>query len=225
MGLLSKTARGVGDITVQEKQLYNITIALAGIAQAASLVKELAEAGKTDEIAFQSSINSIFQMNPPDTLSVFGGDLQGIKFGLEKLISVLEPPTVLVQTRYMLAIIRLQKKISSSSAIMRLLTQRLDQAKKQVEYFSLLHPTVLANLADIYLAIISTFKFRIIIWGNQRILTAPDNMIKIRALLLAGIRASVLWRQVGGSRFQLIFSRAKISNMARKILATENTSN
>ncbi len=41
---------------------------------------------------------------------------------------------------------------------------------------------------------------------------------KIRALLLAGIRSSVLWRQMGGSRLQFIFSRQKIKKTAEKLL-------
>lgn len=204
---------------MQEKQLYNITIALAGIVQAACLVKELAQTGKINDIAYETSIQSIFQTDPPDVLAVYGGNLKGIKYGLEELISLLTQSTVPVQARYLLGLMRLQKKVSGSAKMMNTLSRRLDQAKKQVEYFSLLHPTVISNLADIYMSTISTFKFRIIIWGNQRILIAPENMEKVRALLLAGIRSSVLWRQMGGSRLQLIFSRGKICNMAKKILA------
>jgi high frequency lysogenization protein len=204
---------------VQDKKLYKITLALAGIAQAASLVKELAQTGKADDIAWEASIYSLFQTDPPDMMAVYGDKLENIKWGLEKLIAQLETPTVLPQTRYMLGMMRLQKKISRSQKMLDLLSRRMDQAKKQVDYFSLLHPTVISNLADIYLKTISTFKFRIIIWGNQRVLTASENMEKIRALLLAGVRSSVLWRQVGGSRLQLIFSRAKISSMSKKILA------
>jgi high frequency lysogenization protein len=207
---------------MQDTQLYKTTIALAGVVQAACLVKELAQTGKIDETAYEASIYSIFQTNPKDVLAVYGGNLQGIKFGLENLIRLLSLSSVSTEARYMLGLMRLQKKISRSANMLNVLSQRLEQAKKQVDYFSLLHPTVIANLADIYLNTISTFKFRIIIWGGQRILTAPENMEKIRALLLAGIRASVLWRQVGGSRLQLIFSRAKISNMAKQILATSD---
>lgn len=124
-----------------------------------------------------------------------------------------------MQARYMLSLIHLQKKISRSPHILQTLSRRILQTKKQVEYFSLTHPTVIANLADTYLSTISPFKFRVIIWGSQRLLSVNENMEKIRALLLAGIRSSVLWRQMGGSRFQLVFSRAKIKAMAEKILA------
>ena len=39
---------------------------------------------------------------------------------------------------------------------------------------------------------------------------------KVRALLLAGIRAVVLWRQLGGSRTQIIFARKKMVELAKR---------
>jgi len=41
---------------------------------------------------------------------------------------------------------------------------------------------------------------------------------KIRTLLLAGIRAAVLWRQMGGNRWQLLFSRKDIINDAKMLI-------
>jgi high frequency lysogenization protein len=200
-----------------DNKLYNITIALAGIVQAVSLVKELAQTGRMDEDAYQTSIYSLFQTDPTSVIEVYR-DVNGVRYGLEKLVSMFEPSTSPIQARYMLALMNLQKKVSRSPKMLDTLSQRLNQAKKQVSYFSLTHATVIANLADIYLNTISQFKFRIIIWGSQRILGAPENMEKIRALLLAGVRSSVLWRQVGGSRIQLFFYRSKIRDMAKQIL-------
>ena len=42
---------------------------------------------------------------------------------------------------------------------------------------------------------------------------------KVRATLLAGIRAAVLWHQVGGGRLQLMFSRNRLTTQAKQILA------
>jgi high frequency lysogenization protein len=36
--------------------------------------------------------------------------------------------------------------------------------------------------------------------------------------LLAGIRSAVLWRQLGGTRFQLLFSRKRIVSDAEELL-------
>jgi high frequency lysogenization protein len=202
-------------------KLYNTTLALAGIVQAAALVKELAQTGKLDETAYKATIYSLFQTQPENILAVYNG-LPGIKYGLEQLINILEPSKMPAQARYMLSLMRLQKKIWRSAEVTETLTLRLNQTKKQVDYFSLLHPTVIASLADIYLSIISTFKFRIIIWGGKRILSTAENMEKIRAILLGGVRSAVLWRQLGGSRLNLIFSRKKINAMAHKILIEIN---
>ena len=45
---------------------------------------------------------------------------------------------------------------------------------------------------------------------------------KIRACLLAGIRSAVLWRQVGGSKWQLLFHRKKLVQAARQLYLTLN---
>ena len=39
------------------------------------------------------------------------------------------------------------------------------------------------------------------------------------ATQLAGIRAAVLWHQVGGGRLQLMFSRNRLTTQAKQILA------
>ena len=90
----------------------------------------------------------------------------------------------------------------------------------QAEHFSTMHDNVMANLAGIYTDTLSTFNFRIHVTGNPIYLTNPVNTNKVRALLLAGIRSAVLWRQMGGSRWQLIFGRKQYSEIAKKILLT-----
>ncbi len=198
----------------------NITIALAGIIQAINLAREIAQIGKVDDAAFQTTLHSLFQTHPENVADVYGG-LANLKSGLERLITILNSKaTASAQTiHYMHSVINLQRKINASKKISSILIQRINQAKKQVAYFSLTHPTVIANLADIYLNAISPFRYKFFIMGNQRFLTINENVEKIRALLLAAIRSSVLWRQVGGSRLQLIFFRGKITKTAKKLLS------
>ena len=43
-------------------------------------------------------------------------------------------------------------------------------------------------------------------------LQVSSNAARIRALLLAGIRSARLWRQLGGSRWQMVFSRRRLLN-------------
>jgi high frequency lysogenization protein len=61
--------------------------------------------------------------------------------------------------------------------------------------------------------------------GNQRVMNVKENLDKVRALLLSAVRATVLWRQLGGSRVQLLFSRTKLRKNAEKLLKQiENSS-
>ncbi len=62
-------------------------------------------------------------------------------------------------------------------------------------------------LAEIYTSTVSTLTPRIMVQGEPGILQATESRDMIRALLLAGMRAAVLWRQCGGSRIRLIFKR------------------
>lgn len=205
---------------VKDNNLHDITLALAGMIQSTSLASEFAQTGKLDDDAFQVCIHSIFQTNPRDVNEVFGGK-EKLKIGLQKLVDLFNTTSLKTrsQMKYLVSLIQMQKKIMNNSRIQNDLQKRIDQAKKQAEYFSLTHPTVISNLADIYINAISTFNFRVLMWGHQRVLGVNENMEKIRALLLAGIRSTVLWRQVGGSRLHLLFSRSKMKDIAEKVLA------
>jgi len=47
----------------------------------------------------------------------------------------------------------------------------------------------------------------VLVKGNSQTLAQPDTAALVRALLLAGTRSAVLWRQCGGSRWRLLFER------------------
>ncbi len=206
-----------------QDNLNNVTLALAGMLQSVALVRELTQTGKTNPAPYEASIQSIFSLDVNSVPEVFGG-IEGVKLGLEKILLAFDTTQTpdRLQNRYLLSLIHLQKKLSRSPKILHALMKRLQQIQKQANYFSITHPTVIANLADTYLSTISTFHFRVVILGSQRVMNAKENMEKVRALLLAGVRAAVLWRQVGGSRLQILFSRAKIKACAEKLLIQLN---
>ncbi len=70
------------------KNYYDITLAMAGISQAARLVQQLAHEGQCNREAFQTSLKSLLQMDPPSTLAVFGGEERNLMVGLETLMGV-----------------------------------------------------------------------------------------------------------------------------------------
>ena len=69
---------------------------------------------------------------------------------------------------------------------------------------------ILAGLADIYSTTISTLSPRIMVRGEPLHLQNPENINRIRALLLAGIRSAMLWRQCGGRRLQILLGRKRL---------------
>ncbi|OED43469.1 lysogenization regulator HflD [Endozoicomonas sp. (ex Bugula neritina AB1)] len=188
--------------------------ALAGLFQAASLVDKLAKTGQLTEEELRPSISSIFVTSPRTVEEVFGS-YHDLATGRKVLSAVLNRDSEIIQSdviRYALGLIHLEKKLGRDKAMLGSLSQRLERAGDQVEHFSLLHDNVISSLGSIYLDTISTFRTRIQVTGDTRYLQSATNANKIRAILLAGIRSAMLWRQCGGSRWQLFMGRKKLLN-------------
>ena len=204
---------------MNQNDFANMTIALAGLFQAVTLLRELTQTGRLPEPAYAACMESILQLDAVNVTAIYGG-LDRLALGLKKIVETFAPAQRIdrLQQRYLLSIIHLQKKLARYPKLVQQLTTRLTQTRKQAAYFSAIHPIVVANLADIYLQTVSPFRFRITLICNPRIMQVKENGDKMRALLLAGIRATVLWRQMGGSRLQLLFARRRICATAAQLL-------
>ncbi|WP_263079142.1 high frequency lysogenization protein HflD [Endozoicomonas sp. Mp262] len=186
--------------------------ALAGIFQAAALVERLAKTGQLPEDVLQPSIQSIFVTSPQAVPEVYGG-YDKLTLGRKLLKGVLNRDTEAVQgdvVRYALALIHLERKLNRTPPMLNTIGERLKRTREQATHFGMLHENVMSSLAGIYLDTISTFKTRIQVTGDPGCLQIPSNANKIRAILLAGIRSAMLWRQLGGTRWHLFFSRKKL---------------
>ena len=72
------------------KNYYDITLALAGVCQAARLVQELAHQGHCDSDALHVSLNSIIDLDPESTRIVWQAPLRAqLTEGLRNHTSVL----------------------------------------------------------------------------------------------------------------------------------------
>lgn len=192
------------------------TIALAGILQSVHLVNQIATTGSANPESFNATINSLFQFDVDTPIEVFGG-VDGIKLGLDILKDILSGSTkedYRAHIRYSLAILHLQKKAGRNDEMMTLIRRRLEHASLKAEHFTDNHQEIAVSCAAIYQDTISKFKYRIQVGGNAHHLQNSVNADNIRALLLAGIRSAVLWRQMGGRRWQLFFSRGRLLKMA-----------
>ncbi len=196
---------------MQLNTITNQTIALAGIAQAAALVQQLAATGTADPAAMEASIASVLKIDSDNVIDVYGG-LEGIKLGLKQLNEQMTGYKITnpEQARYSASLVFLENQLSGRKDLLKTIQIGITKAQSQSEYFGLLHENVLANLGEVYQSTISTLQPGIMVNGEQAYLSKPDVANKIRACLLAGIRSAILWKQCGGTRWKFLFFRKKI---------------
>jgi high frequency lysogenization protein len=206
----------------------NRTIALAALFQCVEGVMQIAKQGQVNHDLFETCIHSIITKNNANIDEIYG-DLDQLKKGLRILMYQLgagsrEPDGKskdLEATRYVINLLYLEKKLSSQAERYQQVLDGIGDVQKQAEFFdSTTHETIIAKLADIYAETVSKVGPKIMVKGDQDNLSIPENAAKIRALLLAGIRAALLWRQAGGSRWKLLLSRRKMQEEAELILRT-----
>ncbi|HLA31717.1 MAG TPA: high frequency lysogenization protein HflD [Pseudomonas sp.] len=188
-------------------------VALGAVFEATVLVDKLARTGQVGESAVACMINSLLVRDPQNTLEVYGGNDLNLRDGYRGLVSALERDPSSLQRdplRYALALLSLERQLNKRGDMLQVMGSRLDQVQQQVAHFGPTHDNVIANCGSLYQDTISTFRQRIQVQGDARHLQQANNAAKIRALLLAGIRSARLWRQLGGHRWQLVFSRRKL---------------
>lgn len=208
--------------------MKELTITFAAICQVAHLVQQVSRNGQVDDSELAILLNSIITTSPDNTLAVYGGELANVKQGLELLINHLgdsksengkksnvKDPEF---TRYIISLINLERRLTKQPKQLTLLGERIDASKRQLDHYSITSDTLIASFASIYSDIISPLGARIQVTGEPNILKQTASQHKIRALLLAGIRSTVLWRQVGGKRRTILFSRNKLVKTAKELL-------
>lgn len=196
-------------------------IALAGVFEAAALVDRLAKTGQVQEGALGCMLGSLLVRNPKDTLEVYGGDHLNLRDGLRALAGALErnPQNLPRESlRYALNLLALQRQLDKRGDMLEVIGKRLQQIDSQAQMFGIAHDNVVSACAELYQDTLSTFRQRIQVHGEMRHLQDSRNADKVRALLLAGIRSAMLWRQLGGHRWQLLFSRRKLLDQLYPLL-------
>ena len=193
-------------------------LALAGVFQAVSLVRDLARTGECDGEAMEASLASVFKLESDSAADVFGGNA-GVRRGLRVLIEQVEGGDRDLPLFHMLVnVLKLERSLSRNAEINRRLGEALEGMQRQLQHFPVTHPTIVARLADIYSAPLSSLKPRITVVGNPLYLQQPAQAQRVRALLLAATRAAVLWHQLGGRRRHLLFRPQREVMIARGML-------
>lgn len=204
-----------------QSSLSTQIIGLAGLCQAVSLLQSLARHNKLEPELYETTLASIANLNPDSPLAVYGNDITRLRDGLQIIISQLGDGTKrdVEFTRYLVGVLALERKLNKNRGNMAELGKQLGQLERQLQHFAVTDETIVGRLADIYSDCISSLGSRIQVYGQPDVLKQTAVQQKVRALLLAAVRAAVLWRQAGGSRLNFIFQRRKLVAAAKHMLA------
>ena len=208
-----------------ESNTQNRAIALAAVFQCVDGVSQIANTGKVDDTLFNTCINSVLNENSDTAVELYGS-LDNLKTGLTSMMYQLGSGQMtpdgkakdMEATRYALGLLHLEKKLNNNPEIFQQLIKGIQDTQKKLEFFDVGHENITASLAEIYTNTVSKIGPKIMVKGEQSHLANPANASKIRALLLSGIRAALLWRQAGGNRWKLLIERGKLQKQAGSFL-------
>ena len=195
------------------------TIALAGIFQATELVRQAANHGTWSGYSADTCLESLLSIEAESVDDIYGS-ANKIRLGAETLVSVLQG-----DRRYM-------ESLSYAVSLMQLENNFKNKAKMQTHIGSELLSIAAVDdgteiheikdlqankIATLYTTTISTLSPRIVVNGRPQHLQIDRTVHWIRTLLFAGLRSAVLWRQLGGGRFSLMFGRKKMLSEAQSL--------
>lgn len=206
------------------KSIENQVLSLAALIESASLVDDLANRGHCDQERMKIILNSIFSLESDSLESVYGGR-EALAPGLKALLNQYSAhvlPNVNV-ARYQMALIQLQRRLIRNPKVQQDLRKGIRSAQSLREMNGELDQAVIARLANVYKETISQLTPRIIVKGKPVYLQSQDKSEQMRALLMAGVRAAVLWEQSGGSRWSLLFGRRAYLESAQAVLKKLNS--
>ncbi len=182
-------------------------LALAGLAQALQQVRRIAETGHADGSVVQTALDSVFRIDAATTQAVFG-HVHAVQPGLRLLRSYLISENKDdALPRLAFSVMQLERRFIRQSGIVGAVSEGVDRLAAQARDQGSTHPEVIAGLGNLYADTLSQVKPRVMVQGNPHYLGQPGVVAEIRALLLAAVRATVLWRQLGGRFWDFLFSR------------------
>jgi high frequency lysogenization protein len=193
-------------------------LALAGVLQALSQVRRIADTGQSDAAVVQTALDSVFRIDA-DTPEEVYGRVANLAPGLKLLRDYLNKQTTDDGlTRLALSVLQLERRFVGEPNTVNAVAGGIAEIASQANASGSTHPDVLSALGGLYADTISHLRPRVMVQGNPHYLGQPGVVAEIRAILLAAVRSAVLWRQLGGSFWDLLFSRRAMADAASEWL-------
>jgi len=201
--------------------IHERATALAALTQAAYLVDSIARKGVADAGDCRTLIESMFNDAPPVVAQIYGG-ITPLHTGLRICSSMLQGDS-LAESKplmtYAAGLLALERKLEKNTSVRQQLGSGMQRIASQRQYFGdAMHPNVIAAIADLYGETISHMKPRIIVRGKSEHLGQQANTRRVRALLMAGLRAAHLWHQHGGTHWSLLLRRNALAKEMQAML-------
>lgn len=194
-------------------------LALAGLLQSIRLVQQMANNGEAETQPLAACIDSLFRFEAESTEAVYGG-VRALEPGLRRVIAQLDgSDRDTTQTRMAMNVLHLERRFIARPDAVEQVRRRLEETRRDRQPWEPTHPAVLSRLGELYAELISPLGPRVMVQGNPVYLAQPDVVAEVRATLLAALRSAVLWRQLGGSYWDLMLSRRRMVETARELLA------
>lgn len=193
-------------------------LALGGMIQALREVRSIADTGQGDAAVLNTALDSVFRIDAASPADVYGGEA-AVRPGLLLLRGYLrnEGGDELLP-RLSLAVMQLERRFSRHPMSIQVHDALLKLMPMQAELGSS-HPQVLVALGGLYADTISHLRPRVLVKGNPHYLGQATVVAEIRAVLLAGVRSAVLWRQLGGNLWDFLLHRNDMLDATERWLA------
>lgn len=226
------------DQPFQQPQALNVrqnrALALAAVFQATQLTHMTAITGQKSigeggNIFFENLIKASLNIRPAEnhscqTLDFFNA-LSDISLGLKTLESSIVQPfnsspkspipklsNAKLPMSYAMALLALEKKVYNNPEYVKIIEESQQKILKQLSFFdhNYTHPSILANLAQTYVDTAGQINPRIMVRGHAEAFKDPSHTNRIRASLFTGLQMAHLWRQLGGSSWNMMLSKRKL---------------
>lgn len=182
-------------------------LALAGLVQALAQVRRIAETGQANEAMLATALESVFRTDADSTAGVYGG-VAGVSNGLALLRDYFGNDARDEQLpRLALAVLQLERRFDREPELVERVAAGVRAQAARARESGPTHPDVLSALGQLYADTLSQLRPRVLVQGNPHYLGQPAVVAEVRAVLLAAVRSAVLWRQLGGSLWDLLLRR------------------
>ena len=193
-------------------------LALGALLVALSQVRRIAETGQSDTATLQLALDSVFRLDAADTAAAVGG-VDAVRPGLRLLRDYLAGTNKdEALGKLAMAVMQLERRFVADAAMTERVRTGLRALQGPVERWGSPHHDVVAGLASLYADTISHLRPRVMVQGNPHYLGQAGVVAEIRALLLAALRAAVLWRQMGGSLWDFLFRRRDMATAIDQLM-------